>query len=109
MRPLVHPDSPLMPNPRGLLFDRCAAAGVFLAALTVRFLYIVELRRTPLFSQLRLDPLYYHDWARRIAAGDWLSGKEVFEQSPLYAYVLALAFLLIRPQGLFGEKIIERV
>ena len=26
-----------------------------------------------------------------------------------FAYVLALAFLLFRPQGLFGEKIIERV
>jgi branched-chain amino acid transport system permease protein len=26
-----------------------------------------------------------------------------------FAYVLALAFLLARPQGLFGEKIIERV
>src|SRR5437870_1657410 len=26
-----------------------------------------------------------------------------------FAYVLALAFLLIRPQGLYGEKIIERV
>lgn len=26
-----------------------------------------------------------------------------------FAYVFALAFLLIRPQGLFGEKIIERV
>jgi branched-chain amino acid transport system permease protein len=26
-----------------------------------------------------------------------------------FAYVLALVFLLIRPQGLFGEKIIERV
>jgi branched-chain amino acid transport system permease protein len=26
-----------------------------------------------------------------------------------FAYVLALVFLLFRPQGLFGEKIIERV
>ena len=26
-----------------------------------------------------------------------------------FAYVLALIFLLFRPQGLFGEKIIERV
>ena len=26
-----------------------------------------------------------------------------------FAYVLALAFLLIRPQGLFGERIIDRV
>ena len=38
-------------------------------------------------------------------------------QSPLgfaydfvvFAYVLALGFLLVRPQGLFGEKIIDRV
>jgi branched-chain amino acid transport system permease protein len=26
-----------------------------------------------------------------------------------FAYVLALAFLLVRPEGLFGEKIIDRV
>ena len=26
-----------------------------------------------------------------------------------FAYVLALFFLLVRPQGLFGEKIIDRV
>jgi branched-chain amino acid transport system permease protein len=26
-----------------------------------------------------------------------------------FAYALALAFLLVRPQGLFGEKIIDRV
>jgi branched-chain amino acid transport system permease protein len=26
-----------------------------------------------------------------------------------FAYVLALGFLLVRPQGLFGERIIERV
>jgi branched-chain amino acid transport system permease protein len=26
-----------------------------------------------------------------------------------FAYVLALLFLLVRPQGLFGEKIIERI
>ena len=27
----------------------------------------------------------------------------------VFAYVLALAFLLVRPQGLFGDKIIDRV
>jgi branched-chain amino acid transport system permease protein len=26
-----------------------------------------------------------------------------------FAYMLALVFLLFRPQGLFGERIIERV
>ena len=29
--------------------------------------------------------------------------------SPWFAYVLALAFLYIRPAGLFGERAIERV
>ena len=27
----------------------------------------------------------------------------------LVAYIIALVFLLFRPQGLFGEKIIERI
>jgi len=90
MRPLVHPDAPLMENPRGRLFDRAAGAAVAVVALAARFAYVVQLRRTPLFGELLLDPLYYHDWAKRIAAGDWLSGSTVFEQSPLYAYVLAI-------------------
>ena len=34
----------------------------------------------------------------------YLGGFEIW-----FAYVLALGFLLIRPQGLFGEKIIDRV
>ena len=29
--------------------------------------------------------------------------------TPWFAYVLALAFLYIRPAGLFGERAIERV
>ena len=37
--------------------------------------------------------------------GDALGGS--IEQ--WFAYVLALVFLMFRPQGLFGEKIIERV
>ncbi|HEV7546045.1 MAG TPA: branched-chain amino acid ABC transporter permease [Reyranella sp.] len=36
--------------------------------------------------------------------GGTLSGIEIW-----FAYVLALLFLLVRPQGLFGERIIERV
>jgi branched-chain amino acid transport system permease protein len=37
--------------------------------------------------------------------GDFLGGS--IEE--WFAYVLALVILLFRPQGLFGEKIIERV
>ena len=53
-------------------------------------------------------------WSRVVGAGEKLS--EVF-LGPFFgggienwfAYVLALLFLLVRPQGLFGERIIERV
>jgi branched-chain amino acid transport system permease protein len=40
-----------------------------------------------------------------VYGGDVLGGA--IEQ--WFAYMLALAFLLFRPQGLFGERIIERV
>ena len=59
-------------------------------------------------SQERPVPVYF------IGVGEKLSevyfgpmvggGIEIW-----FAYVLALGFLLIRPQGLFGEKIIDRV
>jgi branched-chain amino acid transport system permease protein len=40
-----------------------------------------------------------------IYIGDLLGGSV----STWFAYVVALAFLLIRPSGLFGERAIERV
>ncbi len=61
---------------------------VFGAAYLLRLAYLSQIARSPLFDFLQLDPLYYHDWAVAIAKGDWL-GKEVFEQSPLYPYLLA--------------------
>jgi 4-amino-4-deoxy-L-arabinose transferase-like glycosyltransferase len=97
-----------MPNPGGVLFDRLAAPAVFVVALALRLAYLLELSRTPLFSQLLLDPLYYHDWARRIAAGDWLSGGQVFEQSPLYAYILALIYRFCG-DGLLAPRIVQAV
>lgn len=92
MRPVVDPVSPLRKDPRGRAFDRLAGASVFMAALGARLYYLHQLRQTPLFGQLRLDPAYYVAWARRILEGDWLSGSRVFEQSPLYAYILAGIF-----------------
>ncbi len=95
-----------MSDPRGRLFDRAAAAGVVVAALAVRLTYVAQLARTPLFSELVLDPAYYHEWARRIAAGDWLSGTEAFEQSPLYAYILALIYRFAGA-GLLAPRIVQ--
>jgi len=41
-------------------------------------------------------------------AGNWF-GFTISATENWFAYVLALVFLVFRPQGLFGEKIIERV
>ncbi len=66
---------------------------VFGAAYLLHLVYLSQIARSPLFDFLQLDPLYYHDWAVAIAKGDWL-GKEVFEHSPLYAYLVA-GYLII--------------
>jgi len=65
-----------------------APIAVFLVAYVLRFVYLLQMARSPFFDFLQLDPAYYVDWAKRIAAGDWL-GREVFEMSPLYSYLLA--------------------
>ncbi len=108
MRPIVDPLSPLKSDPWGRAFDRIAGAGVAGVALGVRLYYLSRLRSTPLFTQLQLDPAYYVAWARRIAAGDWLSGTEVFEQSPLYAYILAATFRVFG-EGLLAPRLVQAV
>ena len=71
--------------------DLLAAAAIFLAALALRLLYIRDVDRAGLSGFLRLDPLYYHEWAVRIARGDWL-GRDAFEMSPLYPYLLGATY-----------------
>ncbi len=67
---------------------------IFLVALTTRALYLQQYMASPLRDHLGVDHAYYLGWAGRIAAGDWL-GTAVFEQAPLYAYLLAGALLLV--------------
>lgn len=59
----------------------------------MRLAYFLEMRGRPLFEHLHLDPLYYWRWAVRVYEGRWL-GEAVFEQSPLYAYLLGGLFRL---------------
>ncbi len=72
---------------------------VAVLALVLRLLYVSQLSRTPYYQPRWLDPHFYFNWAREIAAGNWI-GDRIFVQSPLYAYVLA-AFL-----DTFGERIL---
>jgi tetratricopeptide (TPR) repeat protein len=73
-----------------------AAVAIFLAALTVRLIHLLQIWRAPFFGLLMGDARSYHTWAQQIAAGDWI-GRDVFYQAPLYPYFLGLVYTL------FGE------
>ena len=64
---------------------------VAVVALALRLANLAWLRHTPVFSVLIGDALQYDTWARQIAGGHWL-GTEVFYQTPLYPYFLAIVF-----------------
>ncbi|OQX56249.1 MAG: hypothetical protein B5M53_02490 [Candidatus Cloacimonas sp. 4484_209] len=55
----------------------------------INIVYILELRKSPLFYFPQMDALYHIEWAKRILSGD-IIGKEVFFRAPLYPYSLAL-------------------
>lgn len=67
---------------------------VLVVATVVRVAYVFELRATPWFDQLVVDPEYYDAWAQRIAAGDWL-GTGAFYMDPLYPYVLGALYAVV--------------
>ena len=70
-----------------------------LGAFVLRLLYLAELRHTPLFAVVIGDARQYDAWAQQIAGGQWI-GKEIFYQTPLYPYFLAVTFKL------FGHHLI---
>lgn len=74
------------------------AAGLGLLALALRLVYVFQLRGNSLVVPEELDPGFYYEWAKQIAAGAWI-GKEPFVQSPLYAYILG-GFMKIAGDGI---------
>jgi tetratricopeptide (TPR) repeat protein len=72
---------------------RSALLAVGVVALLVRALYVWQISSAP-FLALRIgDAEAYHDWALRIACGEWI-GTDLFYQSPLYPYALAVLYTL---------------
>jgi tetratricopeptide (TPR) repeat protein len=67
------------------------ALAIFGVALLVRLIHVWQIRRSPYYATLLGDSRGYDDWARQIAAGDWL-GHDVFYQAPLYPYLLGLIY-----------------
>jgi 4-amino-4-deoxy-L-arabinose transferase-like glycosyltransferase len=71
-----------------------AIGAIAAVAFGLRALYFVELHQTPMWWALLGDGQSYDEWARRLAAGDWI-GSEVFYQTPLYPYLLGLIFTIV--------------
>ena len=68
-----------------------ALLGIAVVALVVRLVYLAELSGAPLLSVLMGDSRQYDQWAQQLAGGRWM-GTEVFYQTPLYPYALAVIF-----------------
>ena len=65
-------------------------AAVLIAAV-VRGVCLVQTLTSPLAGLYRADHGFYREWGLQIAAGQWSPGH-VFEQGPLYAYLVGLFY-----------------
>jgi tetratricopeptide (TPR) repeat protein len=65
--------------------------GLFVGAFALRLIAILQLRGTPVFDVLMGDGRQYDTWAQQIAGGQWM-GTDVFYQTPLYPYALAVLY-----------------
>ena len=68
--------------------------GVALLALVVRLVYVWQISQAPFFTLRIGDADAYHQWALRIASGDWF-GEGAFYQAPLYPYFLAVLYSVL--------------
>jgi len=93
--------SPLLPHPTPTWFEWAIENGLWVtltAAVLARLLHWVSIwAYDPLYGQplAKCDMDTYWQWAKGIAAGDWLGEKSQsgpFYYGPLYAYFLAVLF-----------------
>jgi tetratricopeptide (TPR) repeat protein len=80
---------------------------VAVLALVARLIYIRQISQAPFFALRIGDAEAYHDWASRIAAGDWI-GRDVFYQAPLYPYFLAIIYKIFG-DGVATVRIVHAV
>ena len=80
---------------------------IFGIALAVRLAHLWQMRASPFFSVLMGDSRSYDEWARRIAAGEWI-GHDVFYQAPLYPYFLGAVYA-IAGHHLFLVRVLQAV
>lgn len=73
---------------RRALDPRLAALGIFLLALLVRIIYVLQARANPQFAAPLMDAGYHDEWAWQLASGTWRSEGPFF-RAPLYPLFLA--------------------
>jgi tetratricopeptide (TPR) repeat protein len=69
-------------------------AAISAFALAIRLIYLWQIRHAPFLTLLMGDSKGYDEWARRIAAGDWI-GTDVFYQAPLYPYFMGAIYSVV--------------
>ncbi|MBX3020240.1 MAG: glycosyltransferase family 39 protein [Bdellovibrionales bacterium] len=72
---------------------------VFAVAILLRLIFVWQWQDLPYALSPFLDAKAYDEWAREIAAGQWLRST-AFYQSPLYPYALALLYKITGPSAL---------
>jgi Flp pilus assembly protein TadD len=78
---------------------------IFAVAWLLRFLYVLDLRASPLAEAPMLDEYYHVEWAKTLAAGDWIGGQAFF-RAPLYPYILGVLFALLKGST-FAARIVQ--
>ena len=71
--------------------DRIWMLVVFVLALFLRMIYLLQVKANPHFFSPTMDPLYHDVWGQNIASGNWIGGR-VFFRAPFYAYFLATVY-----------------
>ncbi len=72
--------------------ERLVVIGLVALGLLVRLVHFFQIEANdPYFYFPSVDPGVYHEWATRIASGEWL-GDDVFFLAPLYPYTLGILY-----------------
>ena len=88
--------------------DRLWLGAIVLAAFVVRLLVLWQLSRSnPGFFDPTVDSRWHYQWAKSIAAGDWL-GSGVFYRAPLYPYLLGI-WIKLFGDGLWPIRLAQAV
>ena len=81
---------------------------IFVVALTLRWIYLLQARTNPYFDAPVMDPLFHHQWAQAFARGEtfW---NEAYFRAPLYPWFLGVIYKLFGSDNLIIPRIVQIV